>query len=347
MYHCEFSEQDKEIIKHAVIYDESPMIRKRMAILWYKILGYQHYEIAQVTGASLNTITTTIRRYIQGGLVEVRKRRPYRPQGELEEYRNILAEHFANHPPTSLKHAALEIEKLTGIQRSLSSVRSFLHSLGMRRRKVGMVPGKADPDEREDFINNELSPVLEEAKSGKRHVYFVDAAHFVLAPVLGFLWSLTRLFIRAPAGRKRFNILGALNAITHEVVTITNDTYINAHSVCALLYKLAGRHSGESITLILDNARYQKCFIVTNLAHSLHIGLLYLPPYSPNLNIIERLWKFIKKEALYSKYYDNFVQFKDAILYTLNATHQAHKEKLDALLSLRFQRIRKTQIVTI
>jgi len=112
----------------------------------------------------------------------------------------------------------------------------------------------------------------------------MDAAHFVFAPFLGYLWSFSRLFVRAPSGRKRFNVLGALNAITHEVVTVTNDTYINAQSVCALLMHIASLHINIPITLVLDNARYQKCAVVQDLATLLHIELLYLPSYSPNLN---------------------------------------------------------------
>ncbi len=93
----------------------------------------------------------------------------------------------------------------------------------MAPRKVGMIPAKADSEEQERFIKEELEPRLEEAESGKRVVFFVDAAHFVLAPFLGILWSFTRLFIKAPSGRKRFNVLGALNAVTHELITVTND----------------------------------------------------------------------------------------------------------------------------
>jgi len=103
---------------------------------------------------------------------------------------------------------------------------------------------------------------LTEAKAGQRIVYFTDAAHFVFAPFLGYLWSFSRLFVRAPAGRKRFNVLGALNAITHEVITVTNDSYINAQSVCTLLTQLAAVHVNLPLTLVLDNARYQKCAIV-------------------------------------------------------------------------------------
>ena len=88
-----------------------------------------------------------------------------------------------------------------------------------------MIPAKADPEAQTAYLEQEIEPRLAEAQAGKRAVFFVDAAHFVLAPFLGFLWSLTRVFVKAPAGRQRFNVLGALNAITHELVTVTNDTY--------------------------------------------------------------------------------------------------------------------------
>jgi transposase len=169
----------------------------------------------------------------------------------------------------------------------------------------------------------------------------VDAAHFVLAPFLGYLWTRLRRFIRAPSGRRRFNVLGALNAVTHQLVTVTNDSYINAQSVCDLLRKIAAAHEGIPITLILDNARYQKCKIVWALAESLKIELLYLPSYSPNLNLIERLWKFVKKQVLYSKYYADFTSFSRAITDCLAQTHTQHKPALDSLLTLRFQTLQE------
>lgn len=118
---------------------------------------------------------------------------------------------------------------------------------------------------------------------------------------------------------------------------VTNDTYINAESVCQLLRKLAGLGLGLPITLVLDNARYQKCAVVNELAKLLEIELLYLPPYSPNLNLIERLWKFVKKNCLYSTYYADFGQFKDAISNCLDQCHTTYKQELDTLLTLRFQ----------
>src|SRR5262249_14236227 len=143
-------------------------------------------------------------------------------------------------------------------------------------------------------LKKDLEPRLTEAQAGQSMGYFMDAAHFVFAPFLGYLWSFRRLFVRAPSGRKRFHVLGALNAITHEVVTVTHDSYINAQSVCPLLIQLAALHVNIPVTLVLDNARYQKCAVVQELAVLLHIELLYFPLYSPNLNLIERLWKFVK-----------------------------------------------------
>lgn len=167
----------------------------------------------------------------------------------------------------------------------------------------------------------------------------------MLQPFLGFLWCFQRHFVYSASGRKRFNVLGALNAITHDVVTITNDSYINALSVCDLLRTLATKHANEAVTLFLDNARYQKCTIVTELAAHLKIELIYLPAYSPNLNLIERLWRHVKQQVLYSRYYDSFPKFKAAITDCINASQSHGKKPLSSLFSLKFQIIEKSQIL--
>jgi len=210
-----------------------------------------------------------------------------------------------------------------------------------------MIPAKADPEKQKEFLEQEIQPRVDEAQAGKRVVLFVDAVHFVLAPFLGFLWSVVRAFIQAPSGRQRFNVLGALNATTHELITITNDTYITAESVCALLEKIAKRYVRIPITIFLDNARYQRCAMVMEKAKSLNIELCFLPSYSPNLNLIERVWKFVKKKCLYSQYYAEFPAFKAAISKCLDETMTTHQSELDSLLTLRFQLFEKAQFVTV
>ncbi|MFM7383251.1 MAG: transposase, partial [Microcystaceae cyanobacterium] len=113
--------------------------------------------------------------------------------------------------------------------------------------------------------------------------------------------------------------------------------------VCELLEKIADLGLLIPITLVLDNARYQKCGIV--MTELLGIELLYLPPYSPNLNLIERLWKFVKKKCLYAKYYEDFTEFFSAIDGYIKDANVKYKKELDSLLTLRFQRFDKSQIM--
>ena len=168
-------------------------------------------------------------------------------------------------------------------------------------------------------------------------MFFVDAAHFVFGAFLSALWCFTRVWIKAPCGRQRFNVLGAINAITHEVITITNTDYINSNSVCALLHRIKALDLAVPISLVLDNARYQQCKLVKELAETLNIELVFLPPYSPNLNLIERLWKFIKKQCLYGKYYPEFDDFTNSIQTCLSQTQTIHFTALQSLLAFNFQ----------
>lgn len=166
---------------------------------------------------------------------------------------------------------------------------------------------------------------------------FVDAAHFIFGPFLGFVWCLIRMFVPGPCGRKRYNVLAALNAVTHEVIRVTNGSYINAESVCALLRQVAAAGLPRPITLVLDNARYQRCELVQSLARSLRIELLYLPSYSPNLNLIERLWKFVKKETLSCRTQPTYEAFTQKIDDCLDNLSTQHKAQMETLLTLNFQ----------
>jgi transposase len=145
------------------------------------------------------------------------------------------------------------------------------------------------------------------------------------------------VLVRAPSGRQRFNVLAALHTITHQLITVTNESYINAISVCELLEKIAALGLSTPITVVMDNARYQRCRLVLERARQLGIELLFLPPYSPNLNLIERLWRFVRKECLYNTYYEHFDAFKQAITQCLAETTGRHQAALNHLLTLEFQ----------
>ena len=174
----------------------------------------------------------------------------------------------------------------------------------------------------------------------------MDAAHFVHGAFLGFLWSLKRIFIPSPSGRQRFNVLGALNAVTNEIVTVTNTTYVNSLTVCEMLDKLI-QSTVKPITVILDNAKYQQCNLVKDYAKKRGIELLFLPSYSPQLNLIERFWKFTKGICLYCKYYKYFKDFKTAIADFISLASTVHSKALKNLLTWNFQDFSKVDILTV
>jgi transposase len=174
----------------------------------------------------------------------------------------------------------------------------------------------------------------------------VEAAQVVFGAFLGSLWGFARCWIKAPSGRQRVHGLGALTALTEEVSTVTNLPYLNSESVCQWLGKLVALGFQGPLTLVWDKARDQRCTLLQSVADALGIAWLYLPAYAPNLHLIERLWKFVKKPCLYAKYYTDFGAFPHAIEDCLMHTQTTRKQALCSLLTLNFQSFRKAQSLT-
>ena len=222
-------------------------------------------------------------------------------------------------------------------------MRNFLKDLGLkfyRVRAIPVPPKKTLAEHVADqaaFLETKLKPVLAAAQAGEGHVFFVDAAHFVFGPFLCYLWSFTRIFVRAASGRQRFNVLGAWNAVTRHLIAVTNATVVNTETMSELLRKIAALGLTGAITLVLDNARYQHNAAVKALASQLGITLLFLPSYSPNLNLIERLWKFTKRRALYGRYHPKFANFQAAIQEILDGIPTTYAQQLETLMTLNFQ----------
>jgi hypothetical protein len=128
--------------------------------------------------------------------------------------------------------------------------------------------------------------------------------------------------------------------------TVSHDTSRTAESLCELLHKRAALNLGVPLTLFRDNARSQQCALVWATATRLQMERCFLPAYSPNLNLRERLWKFVEKQCWYSKHYADFATFKSAIVGCLSQTHTRHKAALDSLITLRFQLFQQAQFVT-
>jgi transposase len=324
--------------------------RRRCWVVYLRGNGYACQEIAELVRVDADTVTEYLRKYRVGGLPGLLAEDYRQPCGRLDGHGERLIELFKERPPHTVSQAIEMIERETGQRLQPSACREFLHELGLKPRRCGMMPGKVLEDaekqrEQQEFHDRKLQPMLEDARQGRRVVLFVDAAHFVMGAFLGVLWCFARQLLPSSSGRKRYNVLGAYGPVRHEAVTLTNDTVVNQETFCALLDKIAAAYadSGLPVTLVLDNARYQKCQSVFDKADALGIGLLYLPAYSPNLNLIERLWRFVKKQVLYSTHYSSFAAFRDSIDGCLRDLATRFKGKMQTLMTLKFQLFSKSE----
>lgn len=332
------SEADANAAKYEFSHHPEPKVQVRMLCLRLKYRGYESQAIADIMEISRNTVCNYLSLYEQAGLEGLKTLNYQGPVSKLDRHQPKVEASFRRQRPRSVKEARERIKKLTGITRSLSRVRAFMKRMGMNPLATGQIPAKADPEKQKQFHDQILQPLLQKAKAGQCHVFFLDSAHFVLAAFVALVWSFERVFVKTAPGRFRLNVIGAIHATTQEFTALYNDTYITADTVVQLLDRIAGRYAGLPIHIILDNARYQHCQFVKDAALKRNITLVFLPPYSPNLNLIERLWKFVKAEVCAANYFQDAKTFQNAIVDFLNQLdRKSMKKQLTTRLSLKFQ----------
>ena len=169
-------------------------------------------------------------------------------------------------------------------------------------------------------------------------VYFGDSTHPEFAPTISYGWIKKgeNFEIKTNSGwRKRVNICGAIEINTLDVISRSYDT-VNKSSVCDLLRAIRRKNPDEEkIYLVLDGAAYNRAREVKELAKELGIRILYLPPYSPNLNPIERLWKFMKKKVTANRHFEEFGEFKKALMDFFRGIRK-HRTELETLITDNF-----------
>jgi transposase len=169
-----------------------------MEAVFLKNQGLSHQEICRLSGIVGHTLRGYLKEYQEGGIERLKPLHFRRPESQLMGHRGGLEEYFQKHPPASVIQARAVIKETTGIERSPTQVREFLNHIGLKRRKLGMIPAKADTEEQGRFKQDELGPRLEEAKAGKRAVFFRDAALLACSrPFWAFL-GLRCVFLSTP-----------------------------------------------------------------------------------------------------------------------------------------------------
>lgn len=310
---------------------------RRLMVVRMHCLGVPNSKIAEILRISDDTVTNHLKLYRDGGLAGLVENRYHRPASSVEPFLAQIVSSLTATPVATASEGGARIEKLTGIKLSDSQVGRIMRRMGMRYQKSAAMPGKCDPQMQFNFLNEELLPRLEKARNGERRVFFVDAAHFVMGAFLGMVWAFARVFVRTGSGRQRYNVLGAVETRDHDFVSVRTTGSVNAETICELITKIDESYPGEAITLVMDNARYQRNQKVVEIAESADIELLYLPPYSPNLNLIERVWRLVKGKCLRNRYHETFTQFIGAIDEFLDSLDGENRHLLKSLVTENFQ----------
>lgn len=275
--------------------------------------GWSAAQVAEILLFDEKTSRHYFERYQQGGLPALLDGNYNGAEPKLDEHQiSELEEYLEEHIMPDAKSVIAHIDKLYGIHYSVSGVTDLLHRMEFSYKKPTHIPGKQDPAQQKAFL--EGYERLKAIKGKNDPIYFADATHpqHNSIPTYGWIKKGQEKELKANCGRKRLNINGAINIETLEPTTGFYDT-VNADSTIDLFSKIQAKHpEAQKIYIIVDNARYYRSRLLKKHLKGTKIQLIFLPPYSPNLNLIERYWKFFKKKVLSNRYYETFDEFKRA-----------------------------------
>ena len=293
--------------------------------------------IAKLLFLDEQSIRNFLQRYQLGKLDALLDNHCHGKESKLtDEQKDQLRQHVADNLYMNCALVIAYILLEFGKSYSRSGVHRLLHELGFVYKKPKHVPGKADPARQSEFASR-LQELMAQ-KSPDARVYFMDAVHpqYNSTPAYGWILKGTDKELPANCGRKRLNLNGAIDAESHEAIVINSPT-INADSTLELLERIESANpEAESIYVVCDNAAYYHSRKVTEYLSSSRISLVFLPPYSPNLNIIERLWKFFRREVVNNRYYSSFAEFTEQSLFFFECLSE-HADRLKSLLTFNFQ----------
>ena len=314
---------------------------KRMADRIKSILhldaGWSYEAIAQALLLDDSTIRRYEKNYLKGGLECLLTDNYKGGFGFLSSSQEaLLKKHLSEKIYLSCKEIVNYIKKEYGFTYSVGGVLHLLKRLGFVYKKPKQIPGKANAEAQEEFVEHYQEIIKNKDERDK--IYFMDGTHPHHNSIPSYGWILKGQEKEIPTntGRARININSAIDTKDMDVV-IQISKSINADSTIELFRSIEKKNlNAEKIYVIADNARYYRAKKVTEYLKTSKIIILFLPPYSPNLNLIERFWKFFKKKVLYNKYYDTYDKFQQACLGFFDRIDE-YESELRTLLTNKFQ----------
>lgn len=303
-------------------------------------------DISSFLGIDDNTVyryadsyrTVDLPTYLSDGFV------PY--QGKLnQEQERVLSDHLETFCYPNAKSICHYIQQTFGISYTPSGLVPLLHRLGFRYKQTKVVPGKAEESAQLAFLQKRLPQLVEAVKSGQAELYYADGSHPTHNTIRskGWIKQGETFEILGNSGRQRLNINAAINAFKPTQLVFNTPAKINAQSTQNLCKQLLQKHRRKTIYLICDNARYNHNRWLKEWTAGTRVELVFLPTYSPNLNLIERLWRFLKQKIINSTYCEKFGQFKEEIVSFLSDL-KPYKEELQSLLTLHFRTVEGTSV---
>ena len=293
-------------------------------------------EIGRILLLDDDTIRNYRKQYLEAGIESLlsdsfKGRQSYLTKEQLA----ILEQHLSKKVYTSIAEIIAKVKELFGVVLGKSRMTEIVRKLGFRYKKPKLLPSKINLQAQEQFV--EEYKELKESLPEEDQIYFMDGVHpqHNSKPAYGWIKKDQTKHLPSNTGRKRVNINGALNLKTNQVCFLECER-INSQTVIEHLEKLLKTQTKGKIYIVLDNARYYRSRVIKAfLEKNSRIEFKFLPAYSPNLNIIERLWLVLKKEVVYNKFYEKFSDFRWHILDFFDKKHW-DKEKYAKFLTDKF-----------
>lgn len=328
-----------QVKQYRKLHKKSISVKERDRIKAILMLNdeYSFEETAKVLIMDEDSIRRWYNLYLEGGIESLSANNykgsdPFLSLEEQVKFALFMEEHIF----LTSKEACKHVLKTYKVKYTTKGMTNLLGRMGFVYKKPKAIPGKADRKEQEKFIRQYNR--LRRKKEKEDKIYFVDGAHPLHNPILQYGWIKKgeEKYIETNTGRNRLNINGAYDVEEKKVIA-REDESVNAQSTIKLLTHLLSRQATGKLYVILDNARYYRSGLVMEfLQENTRMKFVFLPPYSPNLNLIERIWKFVKKKVAYNKYYEEFSVFRRKFLYRLNNL-ETFEQELETLMTEKFQ----------
>lgn len=276
--------------------------------------GYTYQQIEEILLIDERTLGRYKKAYLKNGVTGLISNNYHGGVFKLsEEQRSLLTKELDSKPYATAADICDYVFKEFNLRYSQQGMVKTLHRIGYSYKKTSPIPGKIDIEKQKEFVKKYETDYKTLPDNEK--VYFLDGCHPTFNNHFGYAWIKkgSDYQIKTQDGRRHLNLMGAYNPKNQETIIKNYDT-LNRESVIDFLKVLRKKNGSIRIHIIWDNVPYQHAKEVTTLANDLNIEVVYLPPYSPNLNLIERYWGFLRKKVLQNQYYKTFEEFHEAII---------------------------------